>query len=470
MSQERETLLRSAYENGLERMKNALCEEEWLLAADAFAQAEDHADAGEKRAFCLETAAEMNRSALYALAADILDKAESSSGLLSAAGMLKQLGEYKDAPELLERCMNKAAEMEKEDRYEQAKRLLNRMEDSTTDCDSAKAMFEALSGYRDSAEYIAKCEHKKESILIAQEAKRQLDEKERAARKKRLRILIRLGICALLLAILIPGGIHLTNHVIIPEKKYRHALDLYSAGEYEQAYRAFLDCRNYKETEKYLSEDPHIRAALRTVQQKACRVPGSQVMFGRFEQDDREDNGPEDVVWFVLDYDEETDTALLVSRYVLETQQYEESYGEVDWEHCSLRRYLNGAFYEKVFTGDEQTAIVLSRVDNSPAQGYSRYSGAGGNDTEDRVYLLSYSEMWKYFNNEYSRQPVPTVWASNHPRDGVPTRCFLRSPGDAQTYAALVYDDGTLTGSAVGNRRGICPVIRVNVGILATLP
>lgn len=39
----------------------------------------------------------------------------------------------------------------------------------------------------------------------------------------------------------------------------------------------------------------------------------------------------------------------------------------------------------------------MTTVDNSKAQGYSGYSTDGGNNTEDKVFLLSYAEANKYF-------------------------------------------------------------------------
>lgn len=70
------------------------------------------------------------------------------------------------------------------------------------------------------------------------------------------------------------------------------------------------------------------------------------------------------------------------------------------WEKCSLRTWLNDTFYNKAFNADAQAAILTTNVDNSKNQGDSEYSTNGGNNTMDKVFLLSYAEADRHFDIE----------------------------------------------------------------------
>lgn len=93
------------------------------------------------------------------------------------------------------------------------------------------------------------------------------------------------------------------------------------------------------------------------------------------------------IEWLVLARD--GNKALLISRYGLDAQKYNTINTGVTWEKCTLRTWLNNAFYNKAFNSAEQTAILITNVDNSKNQCYSGWSTSGGNNTQDKVFLLS---------------------------------------------------------------------------------
>ena len=103
-------------------------------------------------------------------------------------------------------------------------------------------------------------------------------------------------------------------------------------------------------------------------------------------------------------------------------------------------------------------------VDNSKGQGYSDYNTNGGNNTQDRIFLLSYHEAFDlYFSSAESRKCVPTDYAiaqgartSNVQKvDGRATGWWwLRSPGSRQDGAARVNDDGSRYYFLVNNDNG----------------
>ena len=103
---------------------------------------------------------------------------------------------------------------------------------------------------------------------------------------------------------------------------------------------------------------------------------GSIVTFGRYEQDGDKENGPEEIEWVVLDVQD--GKALLLSKYGLEAKPYNTEYTEVTWETCTLRAWLNSDFLNKSFSTEEQSAILTTEVDNSGAQGYSKWNNSAG--------------------------------------------------------------------------------------------
>lgn len=150
------------------------------------------------------------------------------------------------------------------------------------------------------------------------------------------------------------------------------------------------------------------------------------------------------------------------------------------WEDCTLRAWLNDTFLNRAFTREEQTAILLTDVDNSRAQGYSSWATDGGSDTQDMVFLLSYADAQYYFglvygdkNNRMARtSPTPYALArgawvsSDDPTyDGkYAAWWWLRSPGGEQNRAARVSPEGGLVGSSVSyTYTMIRPVIWVDL-------
>ncbi len=176
----------------------------------------------------------------------------------------------------------------------------------------------------------------------------------------------------------------------------------------------------------------------------ALRV-GETVFFGHYEQDGITGNGQEAIEWIVLDVQD--GNALLISYYALDSRPYNASQGEVVWQRCTLRSWLNDSFLNAAFTPAEQNAIQLTTVSNAQGQGYGKWSRSGGSDTQDRVFLLSYAQAWQYFLSEDARSCLPTVYARN--RGAYANRytgnCYwwLRSPGYGPR-AAAVMEYGTL--------------------------
>lgn len=200
---------------------------------------------------------------------------------------------------------------------------------------------------------------------------------------------------------------------------------------------------------------------------------GSIIEIGRYEQDNDFDNGREPILWTVLDV--VGTESLVASQSGLDWLPYHTVSGEdPDWEHCTLRKWLNDDFLTDAFSSSEQAAILVSQVDNSDGQHLPENIAAtsGGNDTEDRIFLLSYAEAAKYFSDENARRITATAFARDQSKrdDKNPAMGWLlRSPGEKQGYVMEVfssghfYNEGTLDYSA----NLVRPAMRVNLDDLA---
>ena len=177
-----------------------------------------------------------------------------------------------------------------------------------------------------------------------------------------------------------------------------------------------------------------------------AKVVGNSVTFGAYIQDS-ESSCKSSIEWMILTKD--GNKALLISCYALDYVPYNSKLENVTWETCTLRTWLNETFLNNAFSKKEQKAILKITVDNGKSQGDSKWSTSGGNNTEDKIFLLSSAEAEKYFSTDNERICKPTAFANaKKKRERVNDTCswWLRSPGGAQFFAARVTLDGSPSG------------------------
>lgn len=180
------------------------------------------------------------------------------------------------------------------------------------------------------------------------------------------------------------------------------------------------------------------------------------VIFGYYEQDYDLNNGSEEIEWIVLDYDEKEHKALLLSKYGLDTKRYNEIMTNITWENCTLRKWLNDEFMKEAFSAREQAAILMTEVDNSVSQGFSEWDTYGGNNTQDQIFLLSFTEANRYLEDNYINQNTSshvsfTAYAISKDTWGS-SMWWLRSPGRFQNLAAYMGANGSYFSDLFVNR------------------
>ena len=161
---------------------------------------------------------------------------------------------------------------------------------------------------------------------------------------------------------------------------------------------------------------------------------GKTIEFGNYPQD--KDGTEKPIEWIVMK--KEGNQVLLLSKYVLDAKPYNEELEEVTWETSDIRQWLNNEFYTTAFNKTEKAKIQTSLIKN---EDNSKYGTNGGNDTEDKVFLLSEKETETLFSNKEERIAKATEYAT---KSGVyvneeKAACWwLRSPGNKGYIAAEV--------------------------------
>lgn len=193
---------------------------------------------------------------------------------------------------------------------------------------------------------------------------------------------------------------------------------------------------------------------------------GDVVIFGAYEQDNNSSNGKEPIEWIVLD--KEDGRILLLSQYVLDSKPYHKDDVDITWENCSLRDWLNSKFYKTAFNKKQRKQIMESLIVNSD----NSYGLPGGNNTYDKIFLLSIDEMVKYADIGFEMIAQPTLYA--HEEGGSywsdsesSTVWWLRSLG------SNIYNTATATAVCV-NCEGFAlafgaPVNNADVGVRPAL-
>ncbi|MGN0394802.1 MAG: DUF6273 domain-containing protein, partial [Coprococcus sp.] len=177
------------------------------------------------------------------------------------------------------------------------------------------------------------------------------------------------------------------------------------------------------------------------------------------------------------------DEMMLMSDKALNTKKYNNTDTGVTWSNCSLRSWLNGyngesdSFIGCAFNTDEKSAIYTSRIKNNINP---RYGTIAGEDTFDKVYLLSStditnsdygfsSEYDKYDNVRYIKastyaRATGSVWYPGYEYFGN-VWCWLRTPGSSLNSTMRILCSGYIDqhGDPIYDFYSVVPVLSVKL-------
>lgn len=344
--------------------------------------------------------------------------------------ILSQLNGYKDAEKLMQQCLDKYKEKLRQKEQEQRKILAEKEQEQKEEAKRAEELQTQIHRLNAEIDQLHGLFSIKKKQKLQEEVKKLLDEQKQVA-----------------------------------QRQYDIEQNLSAARE---------KMKDIQLDEKSQCSDEGIMQKVK----KQCEVTqgGKCIVFGHYPQTkEGKDNTP--IEWMILDHNGQR--ALVVSKYGLDAQPYNITGDAATWETCTLRTWLNGTFYNKAFSSAEQTAILTTNVDNSKKQCYGGWDTSGGNDTQDKVFLLSYAEANKYFgvtydnSNNMKSRVTPTAYAiaqgayidsDDKADDDNDIGWWLRSPGTYQECAAHVNADGFHFNYNVANDSGsVRPALWVNL-------
>ena len=189
---------------------------------------------------------------------------------------------------------------------------------------------------------------------------------------------------------------------------------------------------------------------------------GETIEFGNYPQD--KDGTEKPIEWIVMK--KEGNQVLLLSKYVLDAKPYNKEWEDVTWETSDIRQWLNNEFYTTAFNKAEKAKIQTSLIKN---EDNSKYGTNGGNDTEDKVFLLSEKETETLFSNKEERIAKATEYATKsgvYVNEEKAAWWWLRSPGDDSRDAAEVSRYGwvdRLGYDVDDNIDGVRPALHLNL-------
>lgn len=211
----------------------------------------------------------------------------------------------------------------------------------------------------------------------------------------------------------------------------------------------------------------------------------------------------EPIKWRVLNKD--NNDVFLLSDIALDDQRYNEKWATITWEKSSMRSWINGYkasenqpeidysnknFIDTAFSTAQKNAIKTTKVENRNNIHYGS-AGQGGNDTSDKIFLLSEREVYntddakKYgfvldgeVYDEARRCKCSTyAYAMGTWRNIEDSECngnalwFLRSPGGScYGDVTAVYDFGRVNsgGTSIFSDHSVRPAIHLDFSSIDT--
>ena len=207
--------------------------------------------------------------------------------------------------------------------------------------------------------------------------------------------------------------------------------------------------------------------------------PRSTISSSSAENSNQDDNGYttgevywfkyEPISWTILSENTTDGTALILCDMIIDSQAYQNEY-ELDsnsgndyntssgvpsgtyannYAHSTIRKWLNETFYNTAFSELQKQIILTTTVDNSVASTGDRSNSYVCENTEDKIFLLSYAEAKNSsygLNSTAARQKKTTDYAQ---AQGASTNTSTDYAGNGWWWLRSTYSYSS------GNVRGV---------------
>ena len=295
---------------------------------------------------------------------------------------------------------------------------------------SAKENMEAVSQKKIDRKSLEQCENKEETSV--QNVKSESDNKKQGQPKK----FSGKAVLAVILCILLVGG----GVKLYSDKKYTlHNPKIEDDSSTESGKKVTWDCLwfgSYPQS-KITKKDGDIYTTLKNTDN--WDKNGDALIDNiKYHKTKKSYFKYEPIKWRVLQ--SENQEAFLLSDVILDKQAYNTDFEYITWEESSLRTWLNGEFINRAFSDEEKEKINITEIVN---QDNPDYGTEGGNNTSDKIFLLSLSEVSeqqdgeKYgFLDDRMRACEKSTFSEAF------SWWWLRSPGDYSDSAAEVDGSG----------------------------
>ena len=186
------------------------------------------------------------------------------------------------------------------------------------------------------------------------------------------------------------------------------------------------------------------------------------------------------IEWDILT--ESSGKALIIANLILDSQDYypESSISSFshnggwgrpnNYELSAIRKFLNDNFYNTAFNELQKAFIETTTVDNSAASTGQSSNSNACNNTNDKMFLLSYKEATTYYTSDTARQAKGSDYAKCQGLYPGNNLWWLRSPyfnyisDDYDNYAYYVGNNGGITVSCVYHTYfGVRPACWINL-------
>ncbi|MCL2376940.1 MAG: M28 family metallopeptidase [Defluviitaleaceae bacterium] len=179
--------------------------------------------------------------------------------------------------------------------------------------------------------------------------------------------------------------------------------------------------------------------------------------------------------WIVLDVEDNYALIITEEAMVIGSGYYNPRFAATSWEASAIRRKLNSDFLY-TFSAADRARIAETHVitEDNPW-----YDTSGGNDTVDRIFILSLQEVVRFFGDSGQLENRPeglleSRWISDEydygrigrNADGVPKTVWTRSPGGYQRLVTIVDPTGVIFLFGTGSGQidhGARPVLWLNL-------